>query len=115
MLARGRWVIRRNAVIWGSKTEEWSLWPRLKVIRFGFQLPRRIRKERGLCGWRVRNRIEFRILMPQRLRHAHLRSTEQVNQLQGIYNALALEVIVGDDERRARILCQFANPCGPGG
>src|SRR6267143_1832659 len=72
------------------------------------------RKQHRLGGRTIRNGLEFRVLPPERLRHLHFRSLQDADELQGIDDGLALKVIVGDHERLAGALCDFADARDPG-
>src|ERR1022692_3533621 len=70
-------------------------------------------KQGWLLRWRVSDGFKLRIAMPKRLRHSHFVAGEHVNQLQRVHHALALKMIVRDDERGLRFFSNMANSPGP--
>src|SRR2546430_8232542 len=74
----------------------------------------RHRKQHWLSGRAVGNLFELREVPPERLRHFHLRSLQDADELQGIDHCLALKMIVGNHKRLARPLRHFADACCPG-
>src|SRR5229473_2641221 len=72
------------------------------------------RKQHRLGGRTIGNGLEFRVLPPERLRHLHFRSLQDADELQRIHDGLALKVIVGDHERLAGALRDFADARDPG-
>src|SRR6266849_8905257 len=71
------------------------------------------RKQHRLGGRGISDGLELRVLPPERLRHFHLRALQDADELQGVDDRLALEVIVGHHKRLASPLRDFADPRNP--
>src|SRR5437016_5870636 len=72
------------------------------------------RKQDRLGGRSIGNGLKLRILPAERLRHLYFRSFQDADELQGVHDGLTLKVIVGDHERLAGPLRNFADARDPG-
>src|SRR5438477_2916258 len=72
------------------------------------------RKQHWLSGRTVGNLFKLREVPPERLRHFHLRSLQDADELQGIDHCLALKMVVGNHKGLARPLRHFADARCPG-
>src|SRR5712664_71739 len=72
------------------------------------------RKQHRLGRRSIGDGLQLRVLSAKRLRHLYFRSRQAVDELQRIDDGLALKVIVGDHERLASPLRDFADSRNPG-
>src|SRR5215471_3811838 len=71
------------------------------------------REQRWLGGRLIGNPFELRVMLPQRLRNFHFFAFENANELERVHHRLALEMIVGYNERVARMSSDFLNARDP--
>ena len=71
-------------------------------------------KERRLGGRTIGNLFKFREVPPERLRHFHLRSLQNTDELQSVDHRLALKMIVGNHKRLSCPLRDFSDARYPG-
>src|SRR6266478_1947541 len=72
------------------------------------------RKQRRLRRRSVRDGIEFRVMLAQRFGNFDFCFLEDVDELQGVDDGFALEMIVGDHKRVAGVILHFLHPRDPG-
>ena len=72
------------------------------------------RKQRGFGRRGVRDGIQLRIVLAKRLGDFDSRAFQDMDELQGIDDRLALEVIIGNYESLMGVLSDLADACNPG-
>jgi hypothetical protein len=107
---------------WHEGTSWWMVKKRSETFRRreeGFEdLPLRRRRfaereESGLGGWSGGDGVEFGVVLAERFGNFDFGAFEDVDELEGVDDGFALEVIVGDDEGVRRMFGDFADARDP--